>query len=521
MNHRLIVSLFFLTYFIVGYLIVDDYGITYDEAVQRRHGHVTVEYVADRFGIDHPPLATEGKSFSQYGMIYQIVATLAEIELGAIEDPYRYYRIRHVMNYLLFGIALMFFYRTLRLRWPTRRWFPLIGTVVLLLSPRIFAHAFFNPKDHILLVFYLIATYTLLNFLRKRTNRALAFHVLASALALNTRLPAMIILAATVLILVWEQLFEKPNGYRRLVQAAVYLPATLLLMLPFFPYLWVDTGSRLTGAITKMSDYSWDSSVLLFGDYIHAMQLPAYYIPAWIAITTPIVYLAFMFVGIWKSSRESISGVFRGRLWRDFSGQMDFVQLGLSIGPILVVIILNSTLYNGWRHLHFVYPGLVYLLMVGYDTVATRYRKWAMPILAAGIVVTAINMVRMHPQQQVYFNALISGDPILRRFDMDYWGAGYREALVKLADQIPEGETRRVKCQNWPCIDNIRALPPAARAKIINEPQWHLADYVATNFLYPEEREQIGKREVHFAHPVVEIAPRRDISIGIYKINHE
>ncbi|MCP9237773.1 glycosyltransferase family 39 protein [Lewinella sp. JB7] len=521
MNHRLIAILFFVAYFIGGYAIVDDYGITYDEAVQRRHGHVTVAYVADRLGWEHPPLDTEGKSFSQYGMIYQIVATLLEIKLDALDDPYRYYRIRHVMNYLLFGVALLFFYRTLRLRWPDRRWYPLIGTAVLLLSPRIFAHAFFNPKDHILLVFYLIATYTLLRFLRTRTNGALALHILASALALNTRLPAMIIPAATMLLLLWEQLVERPRGYRRLVQAAVYLPATVLLMLPFFPYLWVDTGSRLTGAISSMSDYSWDSYVLLFGNSLHAMELPAYYIPAWIAITTPLTYLFFMLVGIGYTLRSTFSGLWRGKPWSDYYDQMDVVQLGLSIGPILVVIVLHSTLYNGWRHLHFVYPGLVFLLLVGFARFERRYRHWPRIVLALGMLVTAVNMVRMHPQQQVYFNYLISGNPVLKRFDMDYWGAGYREALLQLADQIPAGETRRVKCQNWPCIDNIRALPPAARAKIINEPRWHLADYVATNFLYPEEREQIGKRAVHFSRPVVEIAPRGDISIGIYEINYE
>ncbi|THH41258.1 glycosyltransferase family 39 protein [Neolewinella litorea] len=518
MNHRIFVGLFFLAFLATGFYIVDDYGITYDEAVQRRHGHVTVEYIADRLGVDHPPLATEGKSFSEYGMIFQIVGTVAEIHLGVIDDPYAYYRLRHVLGFLLFGIALAFFYRTLRLRWPIQRWYPLLGTAILVLSPRIFAHAFFNPKDHILLVFYLIATFTLVRFLKVRSWSALLWHVAASALALNTRFPALILVAATVALLVWEQLTQRPRDFRRLWQTALYLPGTFLLMLPFFPYLWVDTGSRLTGAISHMSAYTWDSVNLLFAEYLPAIDLPAYYIPAWIVITTPVVYLLFLFTGLYQALRQMLGGLRRWSLWDDFAQQVDFVHLGLSIGPILVVIILGSTLYNGWRHLHFVYPGLVYLMLLGYERLRRAAPILSAVVLGGGLLATSVAMVRMHPQQQVYFNAVIRGDYLLQRFDMDYWGAGYRQAFLELAKEIPEGESRRIKCQNWPCIDNIRALPPGVKGKIINESDWTRADYVATNFLYPEERGEVSQRTGHFARPMVEVRPCGNLIVGIYKL---
>ncbi|WP_420460561.1 hypothetical protein [Neolewinella sp.] len=513
--HQIFSLLLFATYFVVGWLIVDDYGVTYDEAVQRRQGHVAVAYVADRLGIDHPPLATEGRSFSEYGMMFQMIATVAEVKLGAMDDAFRFYQIRHVLGYLLFGLALIFFYRTLRIRWPTQPWYPLLGTLLLVLTPRIFAHAFFNPKDHVLLVSYVIATYTLARFLQRRTYGALAWHILASALALNTRFPALTLVGGTVAILLWEQLFARPGNFRRLLHIALYLPATFLLMLPFFPYLWVDTGSRLTGAIAHMGSYTWDSTNLLFGDRLKATELPFYYIPAWILITTPIGYLVFMLTGLYRTVRQSLLGLRRLQLWQDFGSQLDFVQLGLSIGPIIVIIILHSTVYNGWRHLHFVYPGLVFLAITGYDYARSKFARAVPLVLGLALTVTLINMVRMHPLQQVYFNYFIHGQ-LTARFDMDYWGAGYREALVQLAEQIPEGQTVRVKCQNWPCVDNIRALPPAARGKIVHESEWGKADYVATNFYWPQESVDVRNRSGIFAHPAVELAPRGDLIVGIY-----
>ena len=326
-----------------------------------------------------------------------------------MDDAYRFYRIRHVLGYLLFGLALVFFYRTLRLRWPTEPWYPLLGTLILALTPRIFAHAFFNPKDHILLVFYVIATYTLARFLRRRSYGALACHALATALALNTRFPALTLVGGTVAILLWEQLSTRPGNYRRLIQIALYVPATFLLMLPFFPYLWVDTGSRLTGAIAHMGSYTWDSTNLLFGDQLQATDLPFYYIPAWILITTPIGYLLFILTGLYYTIRHSLAGVRRWQLWQGFESQLDFVQLGFSIGPILVIIVLNSTVYNGWRHLHFVYPSLVFLALTGYHFARRSFGRAAPIVLGMTLALTAVNMVRMHPLQQVYFNYLISG----------------------------------------------------------------------------------------------------------------
>lgn len=506
---------------LLGCFILDDYGISWDEAIQRRHGRVSIDYAAEKLGLEHaklePEYDLENYQWSNYGMIYQITASLLERALDITDDHFAFYRLRHAMNFLFYLLALGCFYLTLRLRWPDRAWYPLLGTLMLILSPRIFGHAFFNPKDHLLLVFYVISTYTLLRYLRYRSGSALLLHILATALALNTRLPVLLLMGATVLILLWEQL-QRPGNYRRLYIAPLYVVASFALMIPLFPYLWEDTLHRLYGAYIEMSDFDWGGTNLLFGDTLSAVEVPAYYIPAWIVITTPLVYVLLMLAGIAIVIRHSVAGLTKGKLWSDFAGQADFVQLGLSIGPILVVILLHSTLYNGWRHLHFVYPGLVYLSLVGFQWAVKKMPRAVPIVLGASLLVTTVNMVRYHPHQYVYFNYLIHGEPLLTRFDMDYWGVGFRDAFELLAAQIPEGEIRRVKCQSWPCKDNILSLPPAIRDKIIIEDDWSRADYVATSFLYPTERSGLKNREDVFARPVIEVTPAGQLSIGIYKV---
>ena len=506
---------------LLGYLIVDDYGISWDEAIQRGHGRVSTDYALAELGIDRPKLAPQhdldNYQWANYGMMYQLAATALELNLGLEEDPYRYYRLRHLMNFGLYLLALVCFYRSLRIRWPERAWYPLLGTLMLVLSPRIFAHAFFNPKDHILLVFYVISTYTLLRLFRDRTYAALLIHSLATALALNTRLPAVLILGATEALLLWEWYFYRRGDRRNLVMALIYPVLSIALMIPFFPYLWNHTLQRIGSAFSEMSGFDWGGINLLFGNALQATDVPAYYIPVWILITTPVVYLLFMFSGMAVTLRRIPAPWRTGRFWKNDAERIDLMQLGLSVGPILVVIVLHSTLYNGWRHLHFVYPGLIFLSLTGFDYWRSKYGRGTPLLLSAGMTLTGFMMVWGHPHQYVYFNELIHGEPLIARFDMDYWGVGFRDAFERLAKTVPEGETRSVRCGVWPCKDNLLSLPPPYRSRLRIENDPNKADYRATNFI-GTDKQAAYRREGPFAHPALELTPYGHLSIGVYPL---
>ena len=520
-GHRWIASLFFLLLACTGWTILDDYGISWDEAIQRRHGRVSLDYAAAKLGIEHdklePKYDLEDYQWANYGMVYQLSASLLEQRLGIADDRFAYYRLRHRMDFGLFLIALGCFYAMLRLRWPARPWYPLLGTLMLTLSPRIFGHAFFNPKDHLLLVGYLVATFTLLRFLRQRSWSALLLHALATALALNTRLPALLIVAATVAVLVWEQATEKRGGVRNWLFAICYLLLSFAFMVPFFPYLWEDTLSRLGGAFSEMSGFDWGGYNLLFGDRLVPSDVPWYYVPAWILITTPLLYLPFLLSGVALACAATVRALRRGRLWSDFAAEFDFVQFGLSVGPVVVVVLLDSTLYNGWRHLHFVYPGLICLSLTGFTHWRVRYPVAAPAVLALGLTMAGVAMVRYHPHQYVYFNEAIQGKPLAARFDMDYWGVGYRQAFLELAEAVPEGEVRSVYCGDWPCRDNLLALPREARDRLKPAANFGSADFFATNYI-SQDVGAAERREGKFARPAVLLAPGGHLSIGIYRI---
>ena len=75
----------------------------------------------------------------------------------------------------------------------------LLGCLFINLSPRIFAHSFYNSKDIILLCFFIISTYTLIKLLKNKTTKFAILHALSSAALINIRLVGLYIPIITLM----------------------------------------------------------------------------------------------------------------------------------------------------------------------------------------------------------------------------------------------------------------------------------------------------------------------------------
>jgi hypothetical protein len=177
-----------------------------------------------------------------------------------------------------------------------------------------------------------------------------------------------------------------------------------------------------------MAGFPWNGLVLFNGREYAAAQLPWYYVPWWFLISTPPIVLAGVALSAaFSPSRRDTLG--RVALW--------FVALL----PVILVIVMDSTLYDGIRHLLFVYPIVVALAAAGWMAVlADRAHPWrrrtAGALLAVGLGSIVTFQVRFHPNQTVYFNALVDGPRgAFARYDMDYWGNCVYQAVKWSAEQ--------------------------------------------------------------------------------------
>ena len=121
-------------------------------------------------------------------------------------------------------------------------------------------------------------------------------------------------------------------------------------------------------------------------------------------------------------------------LWRGQKESEDFVFLICLIIPILVTILLGSTLYNGWRHLYFIYPIIILFSLRGLYFIKFNFFKKNIInfylILSLLILNITYTTIKYHPHQNNYFNILARNETH-KNFDMDYWGLGNKQAIEK------------------------------------------------------------------------------------------
>ena len=117
-------------------------------------------------------------------MFEQFLISLEKaFELDTLEGIYSQ---RHLANFLLFFIATMFFYKFTSFFTKDLK-LQLLFTLMLIVSPRIFAHSFYNSKDIPLLSMFIIASYYNFIFIQDKSFLSGVFAAISSAVLINTR----------------------------------------------------------------------------------------------------------------------------------------------------------------------------------------------------------------------------------------------------------------------------------------------------------------------------------------------
>jgi hypothetical protein len=449
--------LLFLSWLVLGYTLIGDYGMSYDETYQRNLGLANARYVREFFGGDGSAITDRRLLSPDQGNRYHgAVFTLLAYELERLTGARTFveqFRLRHALSfglYWLAGLALFFAGRRI-----LRGWWTLLPPLFLLLYPRIFAHAFFNPKDIPLLAFYTFGLCSLLGFIHRRTWGWTVVHALFCGIAMAQRPSALILPVATAAILIYEWIRDG-RSFRRGHNAmlfALYLFAFGVATTVFWPVLWSDPPGQFAAAWHTMRTFSWEGHMLFQGRWIKSTDLPWYYLPVWIGVSTPPLYLAGMLAAMVLVPAQAISRL-RGRQLVPPPAaaiRQESLLLGVwlaATGPLLAVVVLDPVLYDGWRHFYFVAPSWLLLAAWScwwsYDKLRSRgaLRLLVPVLLGVQILSVGWHLIALHPYQQTYFNSL-AGRQQFGRYELDYWGPAFRQAWQRVGERFP-GDTLRV-----------------------------------------------------------------------------
>ena len=502
---NIFVYLFFLLYLTIGLIIFNDYGISLDEPFNRMNGLVSLKYIVEKFSIPldlnqvsiHiPDFQTYVSSSSNiniiYGVVFDLPLALIEV-LFNLNDTRDIYLIRHLFNFLVFFISTICFYHLINFQFKNKI-LSLIGVLLLILSPRIFAQSFYNSKDIIFLSLMIFAVFFNIKLLNYNGIKYIFLASFFSALATALRIPGCYIPIITVFF--YSLNYDKNyHELSRLKFFLYYFSLFLVLLYLLWPFLWEDPLTNFLYSFKLLGSIPYSFYTLYLGDFVNTKHIPWHYFFVWFFISTPPFFLLIIICGFFISAKNFFVNISfieednKNFLWKNNYEMNELFILCVFIIPVFLTILLGSTVYNGWRHFFFIYPALIFLGISALKFINTHTKKIIIKsvnsLLVIQIFFVAYFIVQSHPLQSIYFNSL-SKKIATNHFVYDYWGLGNRLSLEKLINDENYKKPIKIATSSFTDLNKTKfIIEKDLRDKlIILGTEKENADFIFTNYYY-------------------------------------
>ncbi|MES2619228.1 MAG: tetratricopeptide repeat protein [Bacteroidota bacterium] len=435
------------------------YGISGDENFHREYGHDVVNFYST-FGEDRTATSTVGVDslMIYYGGLFDGTATLLSNALPSVDE----WDVRHFWN-SIFGFVAMLCAGLVAVEiagWQAG----LLTLIFMAFSPRFFGESMNNPKDITMAAGYMVSYLFILKFLKQLPKPSLKTAIglgLSIGLAMGIRIGGLLLIPYTFLfygLAMWSiyglgGLLDLSSFKGRVWPSfKLVLFATVLgyfSSLIFWPYGLVSPFSHPFEALNVAEKFPVNIKILFEGKHIQSTEVPWYYIPKWLLISTPL----FGIIGLAYSL--SLISVMRK--------QKKFLPLGFLfftlVFPIGYVVYKKSGLYDSMRHFFFVYPSIIILAGLSFSymigLLPRKLKYVAVGVILVLIALPARFMFANHPNQYVYFNEIVGGiKGAFGNYETDY----YMNSVKQSADWLKKNEPlKRVNGQKLRITSNAVA----------------------------------------------------------------
>lgn len=202
-----------------------------------------------------------------------------------------------------------------------------------------------------------------------------------------------------------------------------------------WPYLW---GDLLTNGFEVIKFYKTIGTTQNFDPrYLGPLGINLYPIK-WIVSTTPIPILLLSLVGFVNSLT---------RIGKE-KDKVSLLTLMIFVMPIIRVTWPGTTVYGGVRQIMEYIPGMAMLSGIGAWAIVSWFRNKNTKIgITLGMLVAfiflAINLAKIHPNENVYFNSIAGGLRGAKESDIPSWGntfgAAYRQGVAWIDKNSEKG----------------------------------------------------------------------------------
>jgi hypothetical protein len=420
----------------IALLTFRDYAISNDEGVQHHYGELIIAYYrsgfADRELFNYQNLYL-------YGGLFDVIAVgLAHV------IPIDPYTLRHVLCAMagIGGIAAAA--ATARLVAGPRA--GLIAAVALSLCGAWYGAMFNHTKDIPFAAAMMAATFFLVRLARNlpspRMSDVLAFGLLTGA-ALGVRSLGLLLFVYLALAMIIHLPWHEGGRARLRFAGAAALktfPAVALaylIMIAAWPWAALSPLNPIRG-LFAFAEFHYAIRTVFEGRTYEMGDVPRLYVPGYLLIRVPLITLS----GVMLAVASTLALPFG---WTERRRDLALL-LAAAVLPLACQVALHGPAFTGMRHFLFVLPALATLAGIGFDAVLDRlaaHGRWLAAGAAAAICACFVwdgaTLARLHPYENLSYNALVGGLPgAYRRYDMDYWFNSMPEAIHRLEAYLRE-----------------------------------------------------------------------------------
>ncbi len=467
---------FFVLFFVIGLRSFGDYGIPYDEGTMMQLGRESYAYA-----FEHRPYP-EDTHIRFHGTAVELPLYALTQVVGPLDNIQIAYLRRFAVFCFFFLGVLSFFFVAQRIIGDWRM--ALIGCAFFVLSPRVFAHGFYNSRDIPTLALFTLAILTLLRLVEKPSAQRSVIHGIVCGLVIGIRMPALFLIPLTLFILALEVIRQRP--FLRSLQSVALCIGIFLLSLfattyAMWPLLWEHPVMHFLDAYRFMS--SIESPVMFLGRVYQA--LPWFYIPLWILFTTPWLYSLLFLLGCSVFIVRIVRGQLHPLSMRVYPILLPFLWFFI---PPVFLILSHAGIYQEWRHILFLYPGFLLIALMGLDFLTrmigqVRSTRAMHRLVLAGclfifvpLASTAAWMFRNHPYENVYY--AVPREWISTKLDLDYWGLSLRQAMQYVVEHDSRPFITFYSPHNLTAMDAYVFFQTNLSMRVVHVTSPQLADYV-------------------------------------------
>jgi hypothetical protein len=421
---------------VLALLTFRDYAISNDEGVQHHYGELIIAYY--RSGFADRDLFTY-QNLYLYGGLFDVIAVgLANV------IPIDPYTLRHILCAMtgIGGIAAAA--ATARLVAGARA--GLIAALALSLCGAWYGAMFNHTKDIPFAAAMMTATFFLVRLARNlpspRLDDVIAFGLLTGA-ALGVRSLGLLLFVylalATVIYLPWRECNQARLRFAG-VAALKAIPAVALaylIMIAAWPWAALSPLNPIRG-LFAFAEFHYAIRTVFEGRTYEMGNVPRLYVPGYLLIRVPLITLSGVALAVASMLAPPFAWTPRRR---DLA-----LLLAAIILPLGCQVAVHGPAFTGMRHFLFVLPALATLAGIGFEAVLERLAAHgrglaagAAAAICACFVWNGATLVRLHPYENLSYNALVGGLPgAYRRYDMDYWFNSMPEAIHRLEAYLRE-----------------------------------------------------------------------------------